>query len=249
MCNLYSLSHRLQAILEMVASMTKDIGNFGPMPGIFPDYSAPILRAQADGSLELAMARWGMPSSKRALFEAATKRADKLRAKGKPVDFDELLRMEPDKGTTNIRRTESRHWWPWLGPQNRCLVPFTSFNEPDQVNRTESVWFALGEDRPLAFFAGVWTPHACVRKISTSWEEFEAFGFLTTDASPHPGAHADALAAGGHRGDVVFVRHPVAVVVHAVADVVRRLAVGRTQKRLATGGADHGSPIADPDSA
>lgn len=67
--------------------MTKDIGNFGPMPGIFPDYSAPILRAQADGTLELAMARWGMPSGKRALFEAATKRADKLRAKGGLVDF------------------------------------------------------------------------------------------------------------------------------------------------------------------
>ncbi len=183
MCNLYSLSHRLQAILEMVAAMTRDIGNFGPMPGIFPDYSAPILRAQAEGSLELAMARWGMPSSKRALFEAATKRADKLRAKGKPVDFDELLRMEPDGGTTNIRRTESRHWSPWLGAENRCLVPFTSFNEPDQVNRSDSVWFALGEDRPLAFFAGVWTPHACVRKISKGWEEIEAFGFLTTDAS------------------------------------------------------------------
>ncbi|HCQ53245.1 MAG TPA: DUF159 family protein [Brevundimonas diminuta] len=211
MCNLYSLSHRLQAILEMVASMTKDIGNFGPMPGIFPDYSAPILRAQADGSLELAMARWGMPSSKRALFEAATKRADKLRAKGKPVDFDELLRMEPDKGTTNIRRTESRHWWPWLGPQNRCLVPFTSFNEPDQVNRTESVWFALGEDRPLAFFAGVWTPHACVRKISTSWEEFEAFGFLTTDASPdvspfHPKAMPVILTTAEERD--VWLRAP-----------------------------------------
>ena len=41
MCNLYSLSHRLQAILEMVAAMTKDIGNFGPMPGIFPDTSGP----------------------------------------------------------------------------------------------------------------------------------------------------------------------------------------------------------------
>ncbi|WP_292035680.1 MULTISPECIES: SOS response-associated peptidase [unclassified Brevundimonas] len=194
MCNLYSLSHRLQAIIQMVAAMTKDIGNFGPMPGIFPDYSAPILRAQADGSLELALARWGMPSSKRALFEAATNRADKLRAKGGAVDFDEILRMEPDKGTTNIRRTESRHWWPWLGPENRCLVPFTSFNEPDQVNRTDSAWFALAEDRPLAFFAGVWTPHACVRKISTSWEEFEAFGFLTTDANAEVAAvHPKAM--------------------------------------------------------
>ncbi|RYG95812.1 MAG: hypothetical protein EON58_13405, partial [Alphaproteobacteria bacterium] len=44
-------------------------------------------------------------------------------------------------------------------------------------------WFSLNEDRPLAFFAGVWTPHACVRKISKGWEEIEAFGFLTTDAN------------------------------------------------------------------
>lgn len=94
--------------------MTKDIGNFGLMPGIFPNYSAPILRAQADGTLGLAMARWGLPSSKRALFETATKRADKLRAKGGLVDFDEMLLMEPDKGTINFRRTKSRHWWPRL---------------------------------------------------------------------------------------------------------------------------------------
>ncbi|OYW38978.1 MAG: DUF159 family protein [Brevundimonas sp. 12-68-7] len=183
MCNLYSLSKHITAILQMVAAMTKDIGNFGPMPAVFPDYSGPILRGQADGSLLLARARWGMPSSRKALLEAATKRADKLRTKGKPFDFDDLLRMEPDKGTTNIRRTESRHWWPWLAPENRCLVPFTAFNEPDQVNRGDSVWFALGEDLPLAFFAGVWTPHACVRMISKGWEELDAYGFLTTDAN------------------------------------------------------------------
>jgi putative SOS response-associated peptidase YedK len=35
------------------------------MPGIFPDYPAPIVR-NADGARELAMARWGMPSSQRA---------------------------------------------------------------------------------------------------------------------------------------------------------------------------------------
>lgn len=183
MCNLYSLSKHLSGILQMVAAMTKDIGNFGPMPGIFPDYKAPILRGHANGGLELVMARWGMPSSRKAIMDAASARADKLRAKGKEVDFDELFRMEPDKGTTNIRRTESRHWFPWLGPANRCLVPFTAFNEPDQVERGPSVWFALNEDRPLAFFAGVWTPHACVRMISKGWEEIETFGFLTTDAS------------------------------------------------------------------
>lgn len=183
MCNLYSLSKHQAGIRQMVSAMTPEVGNFPPLPGIFPDYAAPIIRTTAAGDRELAMARWGMPSSRKALMDAATKRADKLRAKGKEVDFNELLKMEPDGGTTNIRRTESRHWWPWLGPTNRCLVPFTAFNEPDQVERGLSAWFALAEDRPLAFFAGVWTAHACVRKISKGWEEIETFGFLTTDAN------------------------------------------------------------------
>ncbi|BDG74100.1 hypothetical protein [Roseomonas fluvialis] len=77
----------------------------------------------------------------KALLDAATKRADKLRAKGKRVDFDELLRMEPDSGTTNIRNTASAHWKRWLGVESRCLVPFTSFSE---FNREAGgyIWFA-----------------------------------------------------------------------------------------------------------
>jgi putative SOS response-associated peptidase YedK len=184
MCNLYSLSKHMAGVRELVRALTPEVGNFPPLPGVFPDYPAPIVRTNAAGERELAMARWGMPGSRKAILEAATARADRLRARGQAVDFDQLLRMEPDKGVTNIRRTESRHWFPWLGPASRCLVPFTAFNEPDQVDRGPSVWFALGEDRPLAFFAGVWTPHAGVRKISKGWEAFEAFGFLTTDASP-----------------------------------------------------------------
>lgn len=183
MCNLYSVSKHQQAIIQMVEALTPEVGNFPQLPGIFPDYSAPIIRTNAAGDRELAMLRWGMPSSRKAIMDAATARADKLRARGKEFDFDELLRMEPDKGTTNIRRTDSRHWAPWLGPANRCLVPFTAFNEPDQVERGPSVWFALAEDRPLAFFAGVWTPHASVRMISKGWEELEVFAFLTTDAN------------------------------------------------------------------
>lgn len=194
MCNLYSLSKHQAGILQMVRAMTPDAGNFPPLPGIFPDYAAPVIRTNATGERELGMPRWGMPSSKKAQLDAASKRAEKLRAKGKDVDFDELLRMEPDSGTTNVRRTESRHWWPWLGPQNRCLVPFTAFNEPDQVERGLSAWFALSEDRPLAFFAGVWTPHACVRKISKGWEDIEVFGFLTTDANAEVAAfHPKAM--------------------------------------------------------
>jgi hypothetical protein len=66
-----------------------------------------IVRNGADGR-ELATARWGMPSSSKALMDATKKRAEKLQAKGKPVDFKELLRMEPDGGTTNIRNVSVR---------------------------------------------------------------------------------------------------------------------------------------------
>jgi hypothetical protein len=42
-----------------------------------------------------------MPSSSKALMDATKKRAEKLQTKSTPVDFKELLRMEPS-GTTNI---------------------------------------------------------------------------------------------------------------------------------------------------
>ncbi len=71
----------------------------------------------------------GMPSSQHAQMEATKKRAAKLEAKGKSVDFKELLRMEPDGGTTNIRSVKSKHWARWLGPAHRCVVPFNSFSE------------------------------------------------------------------------------------------------------------------------
>jgi putative SOS response-associated peptidase YedK len=157
-------------------------------PQVYPDYRAPILRNGADGRQEVAFARWGMPTSRKALLDAASRRADKLRAKGKTIDeagFAELLRMEPDKGVTNIRNTASAHWRPFLGVANRCLVPFTGFSEPDQAGGSgQEVWFALSEERPLAYFAGVHTTdHGCVRKIRSGWETCDLYGFLTTDAN------------------------------------------------------------------
>lgn len=192
MCNLYSVVSNQQAIRQLAMAFKDTTGNLQPMPGVFPDYAAPIVRNTAEGR-ELAMVRWGMPSSKKALLDAATKRADKLRAKGKPVDFDELLRMEPDGGTTNIRNTSSTHWKRWTGVENRCVVPFTSFSE---FNREAGgdIWFARDESRPLTFFAGIWTPQwTSVRKVRTGLETIDLFGFLTTEpnaevAAVHPKA-------------------------------------------------------------
>jgi putative SOS response-associated peptidase YedK len=121
MCNLYSITTNRAAIVALFRVVNQYVGNLEPMPGVFPNYKAPIVRDGADGR-ELATARWGMPSSSKALMDATKKRAEKLQAKGKTVDFKELLRMEPDGGTTNIRNVNSAHWKRWLGPEHRCVV-------------------------------------------------------------------------------------------------------------------------------
>lgn len=182
------------AIIALTKAMLDKTGNQPALPGIFPDYPAPIVRNIAGGERELVLARWGMPSSRKALLDAATKRADKARAKGKDVDFAELLKMEPDNGTTNVRNTNSAHWKPYLGPDNRCLVPFTSFSEFNK-DAGGDIWFALGEERPLAFFAGIHTlEYGCVRKMKTGWETCDLFAFLTTEPNAEVGAiHPKAM--------------------------------------------------------
>lgn len=196
MCNLYSMTKSRAEVAHLAGAMSDRNNNQPPMPGVYPDYAAPVVLKGDGGVREMRDVRWGMPSSKKALLDAATKRADKLRAKGKEVDFAELLRLEPDKGTTNVRNTASSHWKPWLGPNSRCLVPFTSFSEPDQVGGSlQPVWFALSEERPIAFFAGIWKPdHTSVRKIKDGEVTCDLFAFLTTDANTDVGAfHSKAM--------------------------------------------------------
>ncbi|MDF0753066.1 hypothetical protein NLU14_22825, partial [Marinobacter sp. 71-i] len=73
----------------------------------------------------------------------------------------------------NVRSTSYKHWQQYLGVENRCLVPVTSFAEPSptpgdkdpETGIQRNFWFARGEDRPLFFFAGVWTPWHGVRKV------------------------------------------------------------------------------------
>ena len=72
MCNLYSLTRGQQAIRAFARAMRDRTGNLPSLPGIFPDYAAPIVRNRPDGR-ELAMARWGMPSP---LFALKGKKCD-----------------------------------------------------------------------------------------------------------------------------------------------------------------------------
>ena len=196
MCNLYSMTRNVDAIrrLFQVDPAHDRTGNLPLLPGIYPDYPAPIVR-RGGGGRELAMARWGMPSSQKALLDAAKKRAQKLEAKGKPVDFKELLRLEPDNGTTNIRNVSSAHWKRWLGPEHRCLAPFTSFSEYDTIDgKKVPVWFAADDTRPLMCFAGLWTNWTSVRKAKEGVVTADIFGFLTCEPNAEVGrVHPKAM--------------------------------------------------------
>ncbi|WP_245595012.1 SOS response-associated peptidase family protein [Gemmobacter nectariphilus] len=147
-------------------------GNQPPMPAIFPDMAAPIVRNACDGR-ELVMARWGMPT---------------------PAKY--LTGRKVDRGVTNIRQVKSPHWRPWLGVEHRCVVPFTSFSENEVLpgGSRPPVWFAFDDSRPLAFFAGLWTRWTSVRKLKEGEVTADLFGFLTTEPNAVVGAvHPKAM--------------------------------------------------------
>ena len=75
----------------------------------YGDCFGPVVRNGAEGR-ELVMARWGMPSPK-SVIEG----------------------RKSDPGVTNIRNVSSPHWRRWLGVENRCVVPFSSFSENEHL--------------------------------------------------------------------------------------------------------------------
>ena len=158
MCNLYSLTRGQEAMRRLFAAPRDLTGNQPPLPAVFPDTLAPIVRVGEDGVRCLEPMRWGMPGP------ALTG--------GAPV--------------TNIRNTASPHWRRWLGPAHRCLVPVTSFCEwADTKPRKTPVWFALDAERPLFAFAGIWTTWEGTRgpKADPVEGEHRLYGFLTTQAN------------------------------------------------------------------
>jgi putative SOS response-associated peptidase YedK len=171
MCNLYSMITNQKAIRDLFKAEEDFTGNLPPMPAIFPDNPAPVVR-QINDKRELILMRWGMPSPPQ--------------FGGPPI--------------TNVRNTASPHWRRWLGPESRCLVPITSFSEyndtanpkslknadgtPHQMaGKKDVVWFALNQDRPLCALAGIWTPWTGTRgtKANPVEGDHNIYGFLTTE--------------------------------------------------------------------
>jgi putative SOS response-associated peptidase YedK len=180
MCNLYSITRNQDAIRRLFGIVNDTTGNLPPLPAVFPDNAAPVVRT-VNGERELTMMRWGMPSPPQ--------------FGGPPV--------------TNIRNTKSPHWRRWLGPSSRCLVPVTSFSEyaPEKnpaTGKKDIVWFALDDSRPLFAFAGIWTPWTGARGTKTNPIDGDhlLYGFLTTEPNAVVGPiHPKAMPVILHEND------------------------------------------------
>lgn len=159
MCNLYSMTSNQDAIRQLTQYFRSSIGNLKPSPAIFANGFGPVIRATQEGR-ELAQCRWGMPSHP-------------FNLRGKNYD----------SGITNCRELTKKHWQQWMGLSERAVVPVTSFCEPNHITK-ENTWFALGEDRPLFFFAGLWTPQwTSVRKVKEGETTHDLYAFVTTQAN------------------------------------------------------------------
>jgi putative SOS response-associated peptidase YedK len=126
---------------------------------VFPKSYGPILKFNEKGELQWSKMRWGLPGPPQ--------------FGGAPV--------------TNIRNAKSPHWRPLLGPQHRCLVPFTAFSEYEDASpkgRKQIRWFAP-PDRSILFFAGIWRDWEgdYGSKKEPNIAVHQLFSFLTTEAN------------------------------------------------------------------
>lgn len=78
------------------------------------------------------------------------------------------------KRVTNVRNLSSPFWRSMLAkPEQRCLVPFSTFAEPKPNAGREEVWFTI-PSQAVAAFAGVWRAS----------DEGNVFAFLTCEPNP-----------------------------------------------------------------
>jgi putative SOS response-associated peptidase YedK len=166
MCNLYSMTRAQDAMRKLFGAPHDRAGNLPSLPGIFPDQIAPVVCRAKNGERSLELMRWGFPPAPKVGIGVVT----------------------------NVRNTKSAFWRAWLEPAYRCLVPATSFCEYTDSRPKVPHWFALGDDRPLFAFTGIWRPwtgargtkaerRAAAEETGSEEREHLLFSFLTTEAN------------------------------------------------------------------
>jgi putative SOS response-associated peptidase YedK len=155
MCNLYSITTNQAAIIALFRVVNRYVGSLPPIPGVFPDYPAPVVR-NVGTDRELTMMRWGTPPPPKLAGLPITQHVVAALA--------ELAKAgEPMSGA---------------GQQ---LLGVRAGAEPADQEK-DVVWFALNDDRPLFAFAGIWTEFRGDRgtKSKPIPGPHHVYGFLTT---------------------------------------------------------------------
>lgn len=156
MCNLYSNTRSRDAIRALFRIADNRAVATAIQPAIFPKSVAPVVRRAEDGERELVHMTWGFP----------------------------LLRKGyAPKPVTNVRddKLDSPFWRPSMEAR-RCLVPASSYCEPDNNSPAGWHWFALlpPEERPLFAFPGIWRRYVGPMKKDGPNVEVDVYAFLTT---------------------------------------------------------------------
>jgi putative SOS response-associated peptidase YedK len=127
-----------------------------PQTSIFPGYTAPVIRKAEDGERELAHMTWG---------------------------FVLLQDGRAPRRVTNVHDDKilSRFWMPSF-EQRRCLIPASSYCEPDSGKPAKWHWFAVNgdDDRRLFAFAGIWRRWIGPVKKDGVDVELDVYSFMTT---------------------------------------------------------------------
>ena len=157
MCNLYSMTCNREAILRLFRISDNRAPVITPQPAIFPAYTAPVVRRADDGERELVPMSWG---------------------------FVLLQAGKAPRRVTNVRDDKilkSSFWRPSFEAR-RCLVPASSYCEPNGESPATWFWFALkgDEERPLFAFPGIWQRWRGPVKKDGPNVDLDVYSFLTT---------------------------------------------------------------------
>jgi len=167
MCNLYAMTRKDDDLARFFRVFHYRHAAFQPVNAIFPRHVAPVVRHAPDGEREIVTMTWGF-------FRLEKVRLEKGRAP-KPV--------------TNVRddQIQTNPFWRESFRQRRCLVPASSFCEPNgDVKPATWHWFAINgpDPRPLFAFPGIWRRHKGPVKKDGPNVDIETYSFLTTTPNP-----------------------------------------------------------------
>ena len=173
MCNHYRFKYPRETIFKLVDA-ARDLNGDAPFrTDVFYNSKGPIVRL-VEGKCIIDDAKWSLPSP---CFTQKT--------------------QTKDVGIFDTTDPMLGYWRKWLGLSHRCLVPVSSFAEPDLGSKDEA-WFAFEGREPPSFFAGIFLSRqhsACkLDDLDEPETNDSLFGILSTSPNAEVRAlHAETM--------------------------------------------------------